>query len=140
MNPPIFKPATPADIPFIVYLLEEFYGKWESTYQIPFVPGDCAKSVETLIQDGICLVGPTSCAGATISPWFSNHSAKVAFTWFWYFQNAREIKIFEALVAACKQAGATHLSGTAHYPEFTILKHYAKLGLKPVELQSIVKL
>lgn len=136
----IFRPATQNDATHIVNLLEKFYAKHQALYQIEFIPKDCENTVRELIEYGVVLVGPNSCAGASIAPFFVNHNVKTAFVWYWAFERPREIRIFQALMAACKEAGATHLTAAAHFPTFTILKHYARLTLRPLELSCIVQL
>lgn len=127
--------ANLSDASFIYRLLREFYAKQGGIYRIPMDTESAAETVGDVITRGICLVGPSSCAGALFAPFPFNKEAVIAQVIFWYFQKHQEIKIFEALLTACKVAGATHINAASHFPENTIGKRYLKLGLQAIEKQ-----
>ncbi len=139
---PQFRRAVPGDIPFILELLREFYRRadGERLYGIGFDGPSTILTIADVLAHGLCLVGPSSCAGANFLhfPW--NHTALVAHVQFWYFKNAREIAIFEALADACKAAGATHIWASSHAPSHTISKWYARKGLSECESEHIREL
>lgn len=133
----MFRPAVFSDAPFIVDLLAEFYAKQGHIYGIPFDQRSTVRLVIRVLKQGICLVGKSSVAGAMLVPFPYNDRFKVAHVSFWYFRSAREIRIFERLMALCREAGATHLKATSHG---AITKHYAKLGLTFCEGAHLVAL
>jgi len=130
----IWRLAGPADIPHIVELLREFYADREELFEIPFDLASTVASVREILSTGVCVVGPTSCAGATFHPFIVNHGVRVAFVQFWYFREARELLIFDVLVDECKRLGATHVTAASHAPEFTIGRLYGRRGMEPKEL------
>jgi hypothetical protein len=129
----LFRTAEFDDVPRITALLSEFYAKHADKYGIPFDNASSLSTVEKIVRHGVCLVGDTSCAGALIVPFPYNFGANLANVMFWYFQQAREVRIFDALVAACRKAGATHITASSHYPENTIARLYDGWGMSPVE-------
>lgn len=134
-NPPlIYRKAKPEDVVFIARLLREFYTKVDA-YGIPYDHASMIVTVDDMVDRGICLVGPTSCAGAFVTPFPSNSNYTVAHILFWYFQKKREIGIFLELLKQCKEQGVTHVSCSSHFPKNTIGRFYKKCGLKPVEIQ-----
>lgn len=136
----MFRPAVISDAPKILDLLREFYGKQGAIYGIPFCDVTSAITIQHVIRKGICLVGPTSVAGATIQPFPYNDAAQIAHVHFWYFKRAREMRIFETLLTACREAGATHVAAVSHPPNHVIGRHYRKFLLSPCELKHIRRL
>lgn len=129
-----FRPATLHDGLFIGRLLKEFYAeKGVSAYGIPYDHASTLRTVQGVIQHGICLVGPSSCAGALLIPFPYNGDVIIAHVAFWYFKNAREMEIFELLMQHCAAAGASHINAASHYPENRIGRHYDKFGLNASE-------
>lgn len=135
-----FRLATADDVPHVLELLQAFYEKAGGIYGIPFDRVSTIKTIAHVMGHGICLIGPSSTAGAVVSQFPYNHDARVAHVWFWYFKAAREIRIFEALMEACKEAGATHLSAASLFPDNRIGRFYAKILLHPAEIQGIRRL
>lgn len=139
-KPTPFRRATSHDVALIHRQLKQFYAKQGHVYAgIPF---DTESAVDTIMQcilAGICLVGPTSCAGAVLTPFPYNRQAIVANVVFWYSTN-HEIEIFKVLGLICKAAGATHISATSHPPEHRIARYYKRLGLTPAEQHSMCPL
>lgn len=129
----LFRAATLHDAVFIARLLREFYAKAGTEYGIPFDYESMLISVDDAIRHGICIVGPTSCAAAYLDIFPCNCDYSVANVKFWYFQQHREITIFEELIRLCATAGATFFTGSSHAPDHTIGRHYEKKGMKPVE-------
>ena len=128
-----FRQAEASDISFILGLLREFYRKAGSVYGIPFDGPSTIITIGEVMRKGVCLVGPTSCAGALVLPFPYSYKARVANVVFWYFKSSREIKIFDELMAACKTAGATHIIAASHPPHHTIAKLYQRKQLLPSE-------
>ena len=95
MSERIFRRADIQDVVFIARLLREFYSRVGHIYRIPFNYESTLSTVDEVVRRGVCLVGPTSCAGATISAFPWNNEAEIACVVFWYFQDKHEIKIFE---------------------------------------------
>jgi len=139
---PEFRLATASDIPFILELLREFYRKAGAVVfaGIPFDGPSTILTIADVLARGLCLVGPSSCAGAMFYPFAYNHNARIAFVQFWYFKNAREIAIFEALCGACKAAGATHIWAASLAPKHAISRWYQKKGLSECESEHIGQL
>jgi len=136
-----FRPATADDVPFILELLREFYRKaGAELYKIPFDGPSAIQTIAKTIAHGVCLVGPSSAAGALLCPFPWNRRAIVAQVVFWKFKSHREITIFEALMDACKQAGADYVNATSLFPDHAILRKYQKLGLSPCEIQCLGQL
>lgn len=135
-----FRSATPDDAELILTLLFEFHQKSGGIYGVAFDPASEIYRIARVMRDGVCLVGPSSCAGALIEPFPSNHQARVAQVHFWYFRKAREIRIFEALMEACRAAGATHIASYAQADRPTIARWYKKFGLQPAEICFMGKL
>ena len=132
---PKFRPAVSSDIPFILDLVREFYARDGGIYGVEFDDASARKVIEAIISKGICIVGPTSVAGAIISPFPWNHCEKVAQVMVWYFRRPAEIVIFEELKRAVKVAGATHINASAVLPRHSIERFYAKNGLHPAEIR-----
>lgn len=136
----MFRPATIDDVLFIEKLIRKFYQETGGIYGIPY---DVESSVLTIIRcvmDGVCLVGGKSAAGAILGKFPFNKDAVIAWVLFWRFSGTQQIKIFEALLDACKERGATHVNAASHFPDNRILRYYSKLGLQPVETQAIKQL
>lgn len=132
VNPP-YRLATLEDVVFIARLIKEFYGKMEDSYKIPYDHESTLITIDETIRRGVCLVGPTSCAGAFINLFPFNCNYAVANVDFWYFRNPREIEIFYALCQECRARGATHISASSHFPKHVIGRFYEKLGMFPAE-------
>ena len=129
-----FRRAEPEDIPAILDLLREFYNKQGHIYSgIKFDPASCIETITAVMRDGICLVGDGCCAGAIGVPFPYNRNALFANVVFWYFKRPSGIHIFEALMAECKKAGATHFSAASHFPDRRIERYYQKKGLNVCE-------
>lgn len=129
----LFRPATLHDGLFVGRLLKEFYAEKGGIYGIPYDHASTLRTVQGVIDHGICLVGPTSCAGAILVPFPYNGDVLVAHVVFWYFKNAREIEIFERLMQHCAAAGAVRITAASHYPENRIGPHYSKFGMEASE-------
>lgn len=97
-------------------------------------------TIQDIIDRGILLVGDTSCAGAIISAFPFNNQASIAWVVFWYFRNKREIGIFKELIEQCRQAGATHINTSSHFPNNTVGRFYHKCGLASCEIQYLAPL
>jgi N-acetylglutamate synthase-like GNAT family acetyltransferase len=135
-NPPsIYRKATRSDVVAIAKLLREFYSRVGEVYKIPYDHASMIVTVDDVVDRGVCIVGPTSCAGAIFYPFPSNSECLVAHVLFWYFQKRREIGIFLEILKLCKEQGATHINVASHFPKNTIGRFYKKCGLKPVETQ-----
>jgi hypothetical protein len=133
-----FRKAELADVEFIAGLLSEFYAKSGEVYQIPWDEPSAVQTIENVIRDGVCIVGPSSCAGAMIAPFPFNVKANIASVVFWYFRTPRESSIFDAFAGCCQVAGATHYNPSSHFPMNTIERFYLKRGLEPTEVQYLV--
>lgn len=136
-SPPTYRLATLHDVVPIARLLREFYHREGDIYGISYDHESTVATVDEVVNHGICLVGPTSCAGALIRPFPYNHQAHIALIPFWYFRNRREIGIFQVLLKACVAAGATHINVASHYPHNIIGRFYRKCGIQPVEVQYL---
>jgi hypothetical protein len=124
-----FKHAQLGDIEWVSHLVGEFYkGIGNEAYQIPFDPVSMHRTVAALITRGICLIGPTSTAAAFTYDFPFNLNYKIAYVQFWTFKNAREIRIFDALLDECEALGARHVVACSHPPKNTIGRHYKRLG------------
>lgn len=132
-----FRKAELSDASEIVRLLGALYQRSGDSYGIPFSWPSAWQTACDVILNGLCLVGPNSCAGAIIQPFSFNYEAKVAHVVFWAFHTPREIRIFDALCMVCKMAGATHIKAASHPPTHTVSRRYRKLGLHPTELYHI---
>lgn len=133
VNPPPFRVAELSDTLFVARLTREFYEKVGGIYRIPGDYESFVVMADAVIRNGICIVGPTSCAGALMARFPGNQHELVANVLFFYFQQKREITIFYAFLEALRAAGATHIDAASHFPENTIGKFYKKLGLVPTE-------
>lgn len=138
-NPP-YRPATFNDAVFIARLLREFYSKAGRSYGIAYDHETTLLVVEDVIRRGVCIVGPTSCAGAMIEPFVNNCNHTLAVVRFWYFQRPREITIFEELMRVCRAFGATEITGASHPPDHVIGRYYHKLGMSEAETVYIGKM
>ncbi|HEU4343698.1 MAG TPA: hypothetical protein VFU31_19280 [Candidatus Binatia bacterium] len=137
----MFRRATPADGVFILRLLRGFYNRHcLPAYKIPFDPESAMVTIDEIIAGGIMLVGPSSYAGAIITPCLWNFEYRLATVMLWGFKTPSGIKIFEAIVDECAKAGATHLIASSHPPYHVIARHYAKFGLTECERQHITRL
>jgi hypothetical protein len=139
MKPP-FRHAEASDIAFISRLLREFYQKQCDIYQIPFDYPSTVLTVGRSMIHGVCLVGPSSCAGAILGPFPFNHHAIVAMVPFWYFRRPKEIEILAVLISECRAMGATHINVASHFPKNTISRYYSKRGIIPCETQHLGKI
>jgi hypothetical protein len=118
-------------------MLRRFYGTHGGIYGIPYDHGSCLSTILKTIQDGICLVGRNSCAGALLLPFPFNSNAIVAHIPFWYVEKGRQIAIFDVLLRECKRAGAKFVNVAALAPKGTGKRFYAVRGLKLAEFQYI---
>ena len=132
-----FREASVSDIPFIVGLLRDFDRKLGPVYGSRLDDASAVQTLARIIISGICIVGPTSVAGAVLQPWMWNRSVVFAEVAFWTFKNAREILIFDELLRRCKEAGATHVAVQSHFPHHRIARFYAKRQLTPCETSHI---
>lgn len=132
-----FRPAQSSDVLFMLNLVRDGYKKNCSVYGIKFDGPSTLLTIANALTRGLCLVGPSSCAGAIITPFPYNHNAQVATVLFWCFKSSREIAIFGELLKHCRDAGATHISASSHFPDNSIGRFYAKNGLHNCEIQSI---
>jgi hypothetical protein len=121
------------DAIFIARLLREFYSKSGFVSGMEFDMESTLNTIKHVSDFGVCLVGPTSCAAASISDYHYNTNEKVAFVLFWYFRRHREMAIFEALIDACKSAGATRFNAASLFPSNRIARFYKGIGMFPVE-------
>lgn len=137
----MFRPAVITDASFILGLLREFYDKAGHIYGIPFDDKSTLKLIHAVIADGICLVGSSSCAGASFYPFTFNERAIIAHVRFWFFKNCGEIRILDELKARCREAGATHMAASSHAPNHTIGRWYVKhLSFTPCETEYLTSL
>jgi hypothetical protein len=118
-------------------LLRDFYATKEQLYGIKFDVGSCVETVNKAILHSICLVGPTSCASASIEAFPFNYDEQVASVQWWYFKRPREIAIFDALKDEAKKHGATIINPASHPPLNSISRFYVKRHIYPVELQHL---
>lgn len=117
---------------FAADLLREYHSQYLGSTGIPYDLWSTREHALEVITEGICLVGPSSVAGATIKPCRWNGSVLMAHVCFWFFREAREIRILEALMRECRKAGATHFS-VSGLEGRAINRWYSKLGLVGVE-------
>lgn len=136
-SPPKYRKAEASDAVFIASLLREFYKKVESAYGFPFDYPSAIAWVQTVIRDGHCLIGKSSCAAALLIPYHFNRNVIVAHVTFWYFRTAREILILDKLIEDCRWLGATHLLATSHYPDKVIGRRYEAMGMESAECNYI---
>ena len=132
-----FRPAQSSDVLRMLNLIRDAYTKNCSIYDVKFDGQSTMLTIASVMSRGLCLVGPSSCAGAIITPFPYNHNALVATVMFWCFKSSREITIFEELLKQCRESGATHISASSHFPSNILLKHYSKFSLQPAETQVI---
>lgn len=118
-------------------MLRRFYQRSGSVYGIPYDHASSLATVLDCIVRGICLVGDKSCAGALMLPFPYNRSRTVAQVVFWYFENKREIAIFDALLRDCRQAGADFVDAAALPPHMTGKRFYGVRGMAPVEMHFL---
>jgi len=137
----MFRPATADDVEFILELLREFYRKAGSIYVgIAFDGPSTIATIAHVVARGVCIVGPSSCAGAVIAPFEFNHHARIANVVFWCFKSAREIVILNSLIEACKRAGATHVAAASQFPHNAIGRRYRRLGFTFCEQKAFFPL
>lgn len=137
----MFRPATYEDAPFISELVGEFYSHVGAVYRgIPYDFETGVAAALAVIKNGICLVGPSSCAGAVLKPFDWNRAFIVAHVAFWYFRSAREMAIFDALAALCRDAGATHVYANSHFPQNNVGRFYASRDFLPAECGYFIAL
>ena len=114
---------------FILRLARKFFHQsWGKGYDIPFDPESAMQTIDALIENGIMLVGPTSYAGAILTPCMWNHEFTIATVITWYFESPREIRIFDALMEECRKAGATHFVSASNEGS-PIGRYYNRKGL-----------
>jgi hypothetical protein len=131
-----FRRATSEDVVFVCRLVKRFYARSGNIYRIPYDHESALAAVYDTINTGICLVGPQSCAGAIFLPFPFNQSAIVAQVIFWYFEQRREIAIFDALLEECRANGATHVN-VAAIGNGPGRRFYQARGLTMVETQYL---
>lgn len=134
---PHFRPANLNDAVFIARLIREFDAKHDGIYNIPLDYASTLLLADDVIRRGVCIVGENSCAGAYLTPFPFNNKVIVAYIVFWCFQAAREITIFNALSAACKERGADYISGASPLPNNAMGKYYRRHGMENMETHYI---
>lgn len=132
-----FRLATHADVIFVAQLVREFYRKSGSVYGIPFDYESAIRTVEECIDDGICIIGPSSCAGAIITPFPYNRRIRVAQVLFWYFRDPKEVRVFDALWVACIEIGAHRINAATIAPEGVGKNFYQRRGMTLAECHHI---
>lgn len=131
---PLFRRANFEDVPEIARRLRKLWGKIEPAYHgIKWDHPSALLTIDHAIRIGICLVGPTSCAGAVISPFLWNHNEMVADIMFWSFERSHEVTILNEISAICTAAGATHIKANTHWPDNRIGRFYMGKGFGPSE-------
>lgn len=116
-------------------MLRQFYAKSGDIYQIPWDHSSALDTITDVIARGVCLVGERSCAGALLLPFPYNRSVTVAHVVFWHFTRPRELRIFDTLAAACREAGCTHINPSSLWPNEVIGRYYQRRGLRQAETQ-----
>lgn len=135
-----YRLATPEDVPAIARRLKRFYAKVGGVYRIPYDHESCLETVAHTVKDGICVVGPSSCAGARLCPYPFNYRVIVAMVVFWSFARSREIAILDVLMATCQSLGVHAVNVASHFPDHTIGRRYRKKGFYPTETQWLASL
>jgi len=136
-----FRRATPDDADSIIDLIVEINRKVGAVYGIPMEAESVIQTVMHTIKRGICLVGDGACAGGLIHPYVWNRSASVGLIVFWNYSRPSGIHIFEAMIQAFRQHGATHLNCSSHFPANRIGQHYVKrFDMAPVEVQYLAEI
>lgn len=130
-----FRLAKLSDSARITRMLRAFYDKSGKIFGIPWDHVSAMETVWKAMEQGACIVGDHSCAGAIVGQFPYNHSVKIAHVVFWYFTKPREIRIFEALARACHDLGCTHINPSSLWPANTIGRYYERHGLKAAETQ-----
>lgn len=130
----LFRRAVLQDAPFVARLVRELYHQpaIEAAYAIPFDYESTLDTVARVIDRGVCIVGPHSCAGAFISPFPFNHAAKIGYVQFWHFRE-KEFAVLKELFEQLKSLGVNHVWAVSHPPAHRIARLYQKLGLRQVE-------
>lgn len=118
-------------------LMRRFASNHGKVYGVPFDYPSAVLWIERVLKIGLCLVGPSSCAGAVLCPFSWNQKVVKANVEFWYFVSAREITILDSLLVDCWAHGATHAGVSSHHPANTIGRRYEGSGLLAVETYHI---
>lgn len=114
-------------------MLRRFYARSGGIYGVPYDHESCIEVVADVIANGVCIVGPKSCAGAMVLAFPFNRKIPVAHVVFWYFEAHREVVIFDFLRLECAKLGVTHIDTAALAPRITGSKFYAERGLSLAE-------
>lgn len=137
---PPYRLAKLSDAPFIYRLIKEKASRFEDLYGASLDASAIADTIADVMQRGILIVGPASCAAARFGPLPFNHQVVVANILFWYFKTPREIQIFDEICNVCKNLGATHVNASSHFPDNRLIRFYEKRGLVPIETQTLGRL
>ena len=129
--------AVPADVLHVYRQIVDLHRKHGDAYGIPLDIDSVLNTIMRVIRDGICLVGPTSCAGMLILPFPFNADARIAQVLFWNFKHAREMRILREILSTAKELGATHRCVASHFPNNNAGRLYRSLGLREAEIQFI---
>lgn len=134
---PEFRRAELTDVIFMARISKAAYAKYGTIYGIAFDMESTLETIDHVVRNGICIVGSASCAGAMLFPFPYNKNAVIAYVSFWNFEKPKEIVIFDALVNACRETGATHINPNSLFPKNLIAKFYAKRKMPAVEIQYL---
>lgn len=130
----IFRRAVLSDAPFVARLVREFYvgQDYNITYGIEFDYESTLATVTAIIERGVCILGPHSCAGAYVAPFPFNHTQRVAYVQFWFFNRKGEAAIFKKFLQAL-ESEVHHVWAVSHPPHHRVGRLYRKLGFRQVE-------
>lgn len=135
-----FRKATLEDVDDIIDLIIEINRKVGAVYGIPMDAESVVETVMHVVKRGICVVGPGACAGGMVHPYLWNRDFQMGTVIFWNYNRPSGVHVIEALAREFKQAGATHLTCTSHFPENKAGRIYVRMGSTPCEIQYIAKL
>jgi hypothetical protein len=108
---------------------------WAKNAQVEFDPASARETMEEVARIGICIERGTGIAGALFLPFPWNRKFTVAYVAFWFFESARDSRVFRDLCYLCKGMGAHSINAASHFPKNRIGRFYQKLGFAPVETQ-----
>ncbi len=135
-----FRQATPADAAAIAESLVSLYRKLGGIYGIPYDYRSVMEAVLHTIRHGVCLTGPTACAGGFIDSYVWNRSVQIGNVLFWNYGRPSGVRILQALAAEFQRRGATHIMVASHFPYNRAAHLYRKFGLRQTETMHMVEI
>jgi hypothetical protein len=138
----VIRPATPADIPFVMEMGRKFADEAGVTARIGWDDESVHDMLETLIaeDDGILLVSERGMIGGFVSEHPFNRNTRLFSELFWRAEDGNGLALLAEAERLAAERGATRSLMVAMDGMDRTRRLYARLGYAPCEAQFIKEL